>query len=297
MRYTVDKPMAILYGQGYASNSLFPVLASRGVSFRTIDVPNDNYTLDESASEFSLLYNDLTGSADAWDRTCYYIRHLEYTKGRRTPGIINGSRAIEVFSDKLLQLSVFKASNVPTAKTHVIVDPRKWVASLPSITFPVLVSGIRRPRNTVLKFKDRAQLKNYLVEQTTTGDALPLLLQEYHPPKKNSFIRLHTVAGKVIGAQPLFGIDEQIFEWPTEKLHTVLPSIDIIEAAEEIVRNAGVEVGCVEYFKSQRDNEVYFYAIRPSQFANAELSASHSQFVADYLERRLSKVKEVTLGI
>ena len=59
-----------------------------------------------------------------------------------------------------------------------------------------------------------------------------------------------------------------------------------------------IDVGAVEYFVDQKSNNTVFYSIRPHSNSRAgEGEAGRLSILADYFEKRISKIRELELAI
>jgi hypothetical protein len=109
------------------------------------------------------------------------------------------------------------------------------------------------------------------------------LLQEYVPPRGGSIIRIETLGGKLLYALEVESDGDSFDLCPADAciaqpgraaiaMKAVMPSPEIIGAAEAIAQAAGLDVGGVELMIDDRDGVPRFYDIN-----------ALSNFVADPL--------------
>jgi hypothetical protein len=113
-----------------------------------------------------------------------------------------------------------------------------------------------------------------------------LLLQEYHPPRNRSIVRVETLEHRYLyGIRVHLGDEEGFDLCPADVCKTTdgreltssacpadavkrglsvepyEPPRDIIDAVERIAAATHLDVGGIEYLESERDGEIYFYDI------------------------------------
>ena len=307
MTFIAKKPIGVFYEHPLEYNPLFATLNNRNIPISPINPAQPDFTLKNGETQYSLIYNDLT-SPLGFPRSSKTISHLlAFTKNLELnnhrwaqSSIINGSVAIETFSDRTRQLSVFASLDLATPKTRIVNNLERLISILPEFTFPLLVKSNNASDNLpVLRFDSLSDLLNSVASKTFSLQEDLLLIQEYRQPKDNHIVRVDTLNGKVLSAQKIYTIREPLQLWPAEyKTEVFEPSYEIVQAVESIVRTARIDVGSVEYFTDQKTNQIFFYSIRPHTNSRATKSASiQVDAIADYFEKRISKAREIELAL
>jgi hypothetical protein len=307
MSFIAEKSVGIFYEHPFEFNHLATELGNRDVPVAHISPGAHEFSPGSVDLPYSLIFNDLstpTGfqrDQKALQQRVNFTRHLELNDLRFAQGrVVNGSAAIETFSNRARQLSVFSSLNIPFPKTRIVAGLDKLISILPDFVFPVLV----KPNDTwktlpVLRFDTLSSLAEAIGDNRLPFENDLLLIQEYHRPKNDAIVRVDTVNGRVVTAQKIHTIREPLPLWPVEHLtESFQPSEEILHAVESIVRAARVDVGAVEYFVDQRSNNVLFYSIRPqSNSRTTEDGLRRLSILADYFEKRISKIRELELAI
>lgn len=307
MSFIAEKPVGIFYEHPLEYNPLVSALQRRDIAVTLINPEEHYFTPDDRDVPYSIIFNDLSSptgfqrNSKSVDQLVNYTKHLELNEFKHAQGrIINGAVAVETLSNRARQLSVFSSLNIPFPKTKIVNSLDKLISILHEFTFPVLV----KPNDAwkqlpILRFETLSQLVNSIVKNEVPFSDDLLLIQEYHRPKNNHVVRVETLNGRYVSAQKIFTIREPLPLWPVEyKTEPFNPSEEIIQAVESIVRAARVDVGSVEYFVDLKTNEVLFYSIRPHSNTRAtQYSADLVEQVADYFEKRLSKIREIELAL
>lgn len=307
MSFIAENPVGVFYEHPFEYNPLVTELNNRKVPVVQISPSTHDFSPGGVEIPYSLIFNDLSSpigfqrDPKALQQRINFTRHLELNDLRFAQGrIVNGSVAIETLSNRARQLSVFSSLNIPFPKTRIVNSLDKLISILPEFIFPVLV----KPNDTwkalpVLRFETLSALVDAIVKNQLPFENDLLLAQEYHRPKGDSIVRVDTINGRVITAQKIHTIREPLPLWPVEhRVEYFQPSEEIVQAVESIVRTARIDVGAVEYFIDQKSNSAIFYSIRPhSNSRAAEGAAARLSILADYFEKRISKIRELELAI
>ena len=245
-------------------------------------------------------------SPSAWKRgrssaifyTHDYLGHLE----QQQINVFNGAAAYRFETSKALQVSLLKQLGLPVPNTRVVNDPTLLPEASKGLEFPLIVkpniggsgAGIRR-------FDDFAALvaaaddPNF--ERSLDGT---ILLQEYHPPKNRSIVRVETLEHRYLyGIRIHIGEGDEFNLCPADlccrqslTVERFEPPAHVVSAVERISAAAHLDVGGVEYLESERDGQVYFYDINAlSNFVRDPKTVlgfdPHVRLV-DALERRIN---------
>jgi hypothetical protein len=306
MTFIAERPVGIFYEHPVEFNPLLNELTQRDIAFDLINPKNFSFGPEQTDIPFSLIFNDLTTPLGIRrdprtpDQLVAVTRHLELNQLKFAQGrIVNGSFDIENFANRARQLSIFSSLNLPFPKTRIVNSLDRLITVLSEFKFPVLI----KPNNAwaeapVLRYDSLSELvKDVVGGQGPISDGL-LLVQEYHQPKNDHIVRVDTLNGQYLSAQRIYTIREPLPFWGAEhRVESFVPSAEVIEAVESIVRAARIDIGSVEYFTDSKTNQVYFYSIRPHSNSRAADGIVRVQTIADYFERRLAKIKEFALAL
>ncbi len=305
------RPLALFYEHPRWFEPLFAELNKRGIPFVKLDA--GSHFFDPSSlngdRDYSLIFNRMSPSADRRGRgatilyTINYLQHLEML-GKR---VINGSKAHRYEVSKSLQLSLLSTLGLPHPKARTIQDPAQALAASDGLRFPIVLKpNVGGSGAGIVRFDSPWHLREALKDG---GIDLGLdhvgLVQEFIPARGGHITRVEILDGKFLYAIKVC-LSGQTFDLcpadlcrpesgcPTNFALTVeayRPPDDVIAAVIAITREAGIDVGGVEYVVDDRDGQLYYYDVNAlSNFvANAQQVLGFDPFVhlVDYLERQL----------
>lgn len=289
-----QRPIAIYYEHPQWFRPLFHELDRRELPYVRIEAGQHRFDPAEpprNGSRPALLFNRMSPSA--WKRgrasaifyTHDYLAHVE----REGVAVFNGTAAYRLETSKALQLSLLASLGLPAPRTRVVNHPAQLPEAAEGLTFPLIVkpniggsgAGIRR-------FDDYRSLVAAAEDPELAASSVDgiLLLQEYHPPRGQSIVRVETLEHRY-----LYGIRVHLGEGagfdlcpadvckttdgrelvsaacPADAVKRGLsveayePPLEIIETVERIAAASRIDVGGIEYLESERDGGIYFYDI------------------------------------
>ena len=319
-----QRPIAIYYEHPQWFRPLFHELDRRGTPYVRVDAGQHRFDPADpprNGSRPALVFNRMSPSA--WKRgrgaaifyTHDYLAHLE----REGVDIFNGAAAYRFETSKARQLSLLALLGLPAPRTRVVNHPSLLPEASERLQFPLIVkpniggsgAGIRR-------FDDFLSLVE-ASEDSDFGNSLDgtLLLQEYHPPRNRSIVRVETLEHRYLyGIRVHLGDEEGFDLCPADVCKTTdgrelvsaacpadavkrglsveayEPPARIIAAVERIAAASHLDVGGIEYLESERDGQIYFYDINAlSNFVAEPVSVvgfDPTARLVDALERRAS---------
>lgn len=283
------RPIGIFYEHPHWFAPLFAELSRRQLPHVLIDAARHGFD-PARAEDFALVFNRMSpsawkrGHAEALFSTRDWIAHLE---SRGVP-VFNGSRAFAFETSKALQVSLLERLRLPVPRTRVVNHVSLLPRAARELAFPLVVKpNVGGSGAGIVRFDGLLEL----VAACDAG-AIPagldgtLLLQEYHPPRGSSIVRVETLEGRY-----LYGIRIHLGEGagfdlcPADVCKTVdgeelvsaacpagaakagltveayTPPAEIIHPVERIAREISLDVGGIEYLESVRDGRLYFYDI------------------------------------
>jgi len=305
---------------------LFAELDRRGVPYRAVRADGLNFDPAASASEFELVFNRMSPSAylRGHGRAIFgaqqYLAHVE-ALGVAT---INGSNAYTLELSKARQLGLLASLEVTAPRTRVVNATDQIGVAAAQLAFPLIVkpnvggSGARMQR-----FQSPEELHAADLEDVFEIDGTALV-QEYHPPRDGSIVRVEVLDGEFLYAIRIYNDPNDGFNLcpadicqvpasddldfcpadapakPGRRIEAVLPPDTVIEAVLRIAATAGLDLCGVEYLESERDGQRYFYDINAlSNFVtDAPSLVGFDPFVrlGELVERRWREAQERVLG-
>ncbi len=287
------RPIAVYYEHPHWFLPLFAELEARGVPY--IRLHAERHSFDPSVpwppgDSQALLFNRMSPSA--WKRghgeAIFYTRdYLAHLESRGVP-VFNGSRAFSLETSKALQVSLLERLRLPVPHTRVVNHPSLLPRAARELEFPLVVKpNVGGSGAGIVRFDGLPELAAAVESGTITGglDGM-LLLQEYHPPRGSSIVRVETLEGRYLyGIRIHLGEDAGFDLCPADVCKTVdgadlvsaacpagaakagltveaqTPPPEVVRQVERIARAADLDVGGIEYLESERDGRLYFYDI------------------------------------
>ncbi len=296
---TPSLPLAIYYEQPHWFKPLFAELDRRGTPYVALSAVDHTWSpADHPEEEYSLVLNKMSPSA--WNRghgdqifyTLGYLEHLE-ARGVR---VINGTRAYRSELSKASQLTLLDNLALGYPRARVIHRASAAPTAAEGLRFPVVVKpNIGGSGAGVKRFDTPSQLEFAAQIPVGEEDALMLgldstgLVQEFIPARDASVIRCEILNGKFLYAIRI-GITGDTFDLcPADICRTPVgtqlqrsacsieaiedqakaklsveaftPPPEAIADVERIMREAGIELGGIEYMVDDRDGQRLYYDI------------------------------------
>lgn len=289
MSATADRPIAIFYEHPDWFRPLFAELERRAVPHVRLDAARHFYEPNGSAPDYALVFNRMSPSAytrghgRAIHYTLDWLAHLE-ARGVR---VVNGRGAFALEISKAAQVSLLQRLDLPHPRARVIHDPDTAPAAADGLAFPVVVkpnvggsgAGLRR-------FDDLDALRTVADSgELDLGLDGTALVQELIPAEGDRIVRVEVLGGRFLYAIRVYTTGRDFNLCPADICRTVDgaelvrsacpadaprtglrvegygPPSEIVAAVERIAREAGIEVGGVEYIVDERDGRALFYDI------------------------------------
>jgi len=302
---------------------LFAELERRGLAYSRIAAERLGYDPAARSAAYDLVFNRMSPSAylRGHTRAIFAAQHyLAYLAQLGVP-MVNGPEAYRLELSKASQLNLLASLGLPAPKTRVSNDRDQLWAATVELDFPVIVKPNIGGSGALMQRFDTAE---DLADARASGtlDALfgidgTALVQEYHPPRDGSIVRVEALDGQFLYAIRIYNDTNQGFNLcpadicqtpsvadetldfrpvgvpakASRKIEPVDPPKWLKDAVLRICASGGLDLGGVEYVESERDGRVYFYDINAlSNFVtDAPTIVGFDPFVrlVDFLERRL----------
>jgi glutathione synthase/RimK-type ligase-like ATP-grasp enzyme len=289
---TPDRQVAVYYEHPDWFRPLFAELERRGVPHRRWHAAEHVFDPAGARDERDglLVFNRMSPSA--WKRghgpAILYTRHLLAWLEAHDIPVVNGSTAFAFETSKALQIGLIESLRLRAPRTRVANDPRALLRAAGELSFPVVVKpNVGGSGAGIVRFESADELAAAVAEGAIgAGLDGTLLLQEYHPPRDGSIVRIETLEGRYLYAIRIHLGEGAGFDLcPAHVCRTAggdslesaacpagaaqagltveaaRPPREAVEAAERIARAAGLDVGGIEYLESGRDGQRYFYDV------------------------------------
>ena len=320
----VPGPMAIYHEHPDWFRPLFAELDRRGIAYVRLDPRSHRYDPSERASPYSLVFNRMSPSAylrgglQGMFYTLGYLAHLE----RLNVPTVNGLKAFTTETSKARQLTLLESLGLPYPASRVINHADQAASAAEGLRFPVVVkANIGGSGAGIVRFDTHEDLTRAADEgRLDFGVDHTALVQEFVPNRGGKITRVELLGGKFLYAIDVFTTGDTFNLCPADicqrsdgvalersacavdtpktklKVAGVTPPIEVITACEAIVREAGIDVGGIEYMIDDRDGSPVYYDINAlSNFvADAKNVIGFDPFVrlVDYLEVVAKKTEE-----
>jgi len=291
-------PIGVLYEHPEWFRPLFAELDRRGLPYVRIDASEHRFDPSAREAPYSLLVNRvsassyLRGHAAAIFHAREYLGHLE---ALGVP-IVNGSRAYALDTSKARQLTLMTTLGLPHPRSRVVNQVGQIGPAAAELAYPIVVKpNIGGSGALIRRFEAPAELAS-AAESGELSGILGLdstaIVQEYHPPRGGSIVRIEALADRFLYAirievDPSQGFNicpADICQTPAGgpssngaasfgvppagtptmrslKIEVADPPARMVEGVLRIFRSEGVDVGGVEYLESERDGQLYFYDV------------------------------------
>lgn len=316
---TSNPRLAIYYEHPDWYRPLFDELSRRGVPYARLLATEHSFDPSEPVP-FDVVFNRMSPSAytrgggDLTFYTSQYLAHLERLGVR----VINGSKAWATEISKARQLTLLSRLGLRAPRARVIHRWDQAPAASDGLRFPTVIkANVGGSGAGIIRFSTPAEL-----EAAARDAAIPLsidgtaLVQEFIPARDGRIVRVEVLNGKYLYAIRIYSSGETFNLCPADvcqgvdgaalaraacpadapknnlRVEGYTPPRAIVDAVERIMREAGIEIGGVEYFIDDRDGREYFYDINAlSNFvAEAPRVIGFDPFarLVDWLEQELA---------
>ena len=309
------KPIGILYEHPEWFVPLFAELDRRGLPYERIAA--DAYTFDpaDRSAPYSLVVNRVSPSSYLREHGSAIFQtqsYLTYLEAIGVP-VVNGAQAYSYETSKARQYTLLAGLGVPVPRSRIVNHPSQLRPAVAALEYPVIIKPkIGGSGALMRRFETAEELESALANgelDAIFGVDSTAVVQEYHPPKGSSIVRVEALDNTFLYAirisnDPNEGFNLcpadicQVEDEPTAqattkpalRIEATEPAAWIVDAVRRTFRHSGIDVGGVEYLESARDGQTYLYDVNAlSNFVtDAPRLVGFDPFVrfADYLERR-----------
>jgi RimK-like ATP-grasp domain len=275
---------------------LFAELDRRGLPYARLHADQLHYDPAAPSADYQLVFNRMSPSAYLRGHTraiftaLQYLAHLERL---RVP-LINGPAAYSLELSKARQLGLLAQLGLPAPRTRVVNDLEQLRAAAAELEFPLIVKPNVGGSGALMQRLSARDELEWAVDANALNDLFSIdgtaLVQEYHPPRDGSIVRVEALHGQFLYAIRIYNDPNQGFNLcpadicqtpatdadanfdfcPADasvapkaprKIEAVDPPAWVTEAVLRIQAAGGLDLGGVEYLESERDGRTYFYDI------------------------------------
>lgn len=295
-----ETQLAILYENQDWFKPLFAELDRRGVAYDRLPAAEFGFDPRVRSSRYRLVVNRMSPSAylRGHANAIFFVREFLRYFEEIGVDVLNGSRAYTVETSKALQLGIFERLGLNYPRARVINHPAEAVAAAQELAYPVIVKpNIGGSGAKIQRFEERSTLAAAARSGTLDlGVDSVALVQEFLPARDGAIVRVEVMNGAFLyalrifppaqggynlcpadicqeenGARPPAAEAESgsdlAFCPATEPQRRTMhiegyrPPDALIEDALRISREAGLDIGGLEYLVNDRDGLPYFYDV------------------------------------
>ncbi len=267
--------LAILYEHPLWFEPLFAALDRRGVEFEKIRLSDHWFDLaDGPPAPVILSRLAMSDFLREPEHPIFYTAGLLDHWQRQGATVLNGPDVLAIDSSKARQLSLIRALGHAVPETRVLHRAADLPKAADGMAYPLLVkANIGGSGAGITRYGSPEELEASVRDGTVPSSIdNVLLLQDYVPPRGGTILRVETLGGRFLYALEVESSGDSFDLCPADAcvaqpgrasigMKAVTPPSEIIEAAEEIARAAGLHVGGVEVVIDDRDDTPRFYDI------------------------------------
>jgi glutathione synthase/RimK-type ligase-like ATP-grasp enzyme len=318
----ITKPIAIYYEHPEWFKPLFAELDRRHIPYVRLNAAAVKFNPAQTQSDYSLVFNRMSSSAYLRDHVqgIFFLPHFLSHLERLGVPVINGKRATAIETSKAQQLSLLTSLGLSFPASRVVNHVSQILAAAEELNYPVVVKvNIGGSGAGIVRFDTKEGLAQAIDEgKINLGIDYTALVQEFVPARGGHITRVETLNGKFLYAMKVYTTGTSFNLCPAEicqipdagemvqaeacvveapkkgiKVEAYTPLAEIIQAVEQIVQAAGIDVGGIEYLIDDRNGKVLFYDINAlSNFvADAVNVIGFNPYVnlVDFIEKKLEE--------
>ena len=265
--------LAILYEHPLWFEPLFAALDRRGVSY--LKVPLTDHVFDPAggAPPAPVVFSRvaMSGFLREPEHPIFYAQALLDHWRRQGARVLNGPEVLAIDSSKARQLSLIASLGHAVPKTRVVHRAQDLPTAAEGMPYPLLVkANIGGSGAGIVRYDSREDLSRAITEEGIPESIdKVLLLQDYVPARGGTILRIETLGGRFLYALEV-STGDTFDLCPADAcqvqpgraavtMTAVQPPAEIVSAAEDIARAAGLDVGGVEVVIDDRDGTPRYY--------------------------------------
>jgi glutathione synthase/RimK-type ligase-like ATP-grasp enzyme len=294
----LERPIGILDEHPEWSRRLIAALEARRLPYEKIDHSSHAFDPRDRQPHYSVIVNRTSPSSHTRGHgsVLFYAEALLAHYEALGVPVINPVRAYRFEKSKALQLELFERLGVRYPRAVVVNHTEQIVKVVDRVGFPLVVKpNVGGSGAGIVRF-DSADALHARLESLDFGPDGTALVQQYVEPVEGAIVRVEVLDGRYLYAIRIVREPGQNFNLcPADICQVPAASpaadalgacpvdtrpgltvtrfdapADAVETAVRLTREAGIDVGGVEYLVSARDGRAYFYDVNAT-----------SNFVAD----------------
>jgi glutathione synthase/RimK-type ligase-like ATP-grasp enzyme len=279
--------LGVLYEHPQWFQPLFAALERRGMPFVPIQLGAHSFDPANREVPAPLILSRVAQSSFLREpeHPIFYAAALLDHWQRCGATVLNGAATLAIDSSKARQLSLIASLGLATPESRVVHRTRDLLAAAEGMAYPLLVkANVGGSGARIVLYSSTDELRASIADGTVPRSVdKVLLLQDYVPARRGTILRIETLGGRFLYALEIESGGETFDLCPADaciaqpgraaiRMTAVMPSAEIVRAAEQIAHAAHLFVGGVEVIVDDRDGSPRFYDIN-----------AMSNFVADPL--------------
>jgi glutathione synthase/RimK-type ligase-like ATP-grasp enzyme len=279
--------LGVLYEHPQWFQPLFAALERRGVPYLPIELADHRFDPASREIPAPLILSRVAQSSFLREpeHPIFYAAALLQHWQNIGATVLNGAATLAIDSSKARQLSLISTLGLQIPTTRVVHRARDLPLAAEGMAYPLIVkANIGGSGAGIVRYCSADELRESIVDGTVPKSVdNVLLLQDYVPARGGTILRIETLGGRFLYALEVESNGENFDLCPADaclaqpgrtavRMTAVMPSPEIVRAAEQIAHVAHLFVGGVEVLIDDRDGNPRFYDIN-----------AMSNFVADPL--------------
>jgi glutathione synthase/RimK-type ligase-like ATP-grasp enzyme len=301
--YSPSAQLAVLYEHPQWFQPLFAALDRRGLPYEPIQLSGHRFDPASRDTPAPLILSRVAQSSFLREpeHPIFYAEALLDHWARCGARVLNGADVLAIDSSKARQLSLIASLGLAVPATRVVHRARDLPAAAEGMPWPLLVkANIGGSGAGIVRYSSPEELRASIADASLPQSVdQVLLVQDYAPARGGTILRVETLGGRFLYAIEVESSGDTFDLCPADacvarpgrsaiRMTAVTPTSEIIDAAERIVRAAGLDLGSVEVVIDDRDGTPRFYDINAmSNFVADPLNVlgwdPHDRLI-DYLE-------------
>ncbi len=304
----MNTDLVIVYEHPTWFAPLFAALDRRGVRYAAQRLSDHRFDPGDSRLPAQVVFSRVAMSSflREGEHGIFYAETLFAHWAARGARVINGAGVIAVDRSKARQLSLIAGLGLGVPRTRVVHRAADLVAAATEIGFPLMVkANIGGSGAGIVRYASAEELAAAVAAGTTPESVdRVLLVQEYISARAGVVTRIETLNGEFLYAIDIESPADAFDLCPADaceigrgpgaiRMTRANPAPELIDAAKQIARAAGLDLGGIEVMIDDRDGSARFYDINAlSNFVARPLDIlgwdPHEQLV-DYLEAAIAE--------
>jgi hypothetical protein len=279
--------LGVLYEHPQWFQPLFAALERRGMPYVQIELGSHSFDPASREAPAPVILSRVAQSSFLREpeHPIFYAAALLQHWQNNGATVLNGAATLAVDSSKARQLSLISTLGLAIPETRVVHRTADLLAAAEGMDYPLLVkANIGGSGAGITRYSSAEELRASIEAGTVPSSVdKVLLVQDYVPARGGTILRIETLRGRFLYALEVESGGDTFDLCPADAcvaqpgrkaigMKAVMPSPDIVRAAEQIAHAAHLFVGGVEVLIDDRDGTPRFYDIN-----------AMSNFVADPL--------------